>query len=49
MVGLIVALLVILWLLGMVTPGAISGYLPILAIVAAVVLVVRLASGRHAY
>ena len=50
MLGLIAVLLVILWLLGYVNPGAaISGWLPILAVVAAVVVVIRLVSGRHAY
>ena len=49
MVALIVALLVILWLLGKFSVGSITGYLPILAVVAAVVVVIRLVSGRHAY
>ena len=49
MTGLIVALLVILWLLGMVSTGAVSSYLPILAVIAVVVLAIRLISGRHAY
>ena len=48
MVGLIVVLLVIMWLLGMVTPAAISSYLPILLVIALVVLVLRLITGRHA-
>ena len=50
MLALIAALLVILWLLGMGNPSAaISSYFPILAIIAVVVVVVRLISGRHAY
>lgn len=50
MIGLIAVLLVILWLLGYVNPGpAISSWLPILAVIALVVVVVRLVSGRHAY
>ena len=50
MIGLIAVLLVILWLLGYVNPGAaISNWLPILAVIAAVVVVVRLVTGRHAY
>jgi hypothetical protein len=53
MIGLIVALLVIMVLLGMVTVGGISAtissWLPILAIVALVVVVIRAISGRHAY
>jgi hypothetical protein len=48
MVGLIVVLLVIMWLLGMVTPAAISSYLPILLVIALVVVVLRLITGRHA-
>lgn len=49
MVGLIVVLLVIMWLLGMVNPGVISSYLPILAVIALVVVVIRLITGRHAF
>ena len=50
MLGLIVALLVILWLVGMANPAAAVGsFIPILAVVAVVVLVVRLITGRHAY
>lgn len=53
MIGLIVALLVIMWLLGMVTLGGLTAtvgsWLPILAIVALVVVVIRAISGRHAY
>jgi len=48
MVGLIVVLLLIMWLLGMVTPAAISSYLPILLVIALVVVVLRLITGRHA-
>lgn len=49
MVGLIVALLVIMWLMGMLNTAAIGTYLPILLVVALVVVVIRLISGRHAY
>jgi Family of unknown function (DUF5670) len=50
MLGLIAVLLVILWLLGYVNPtAAISSYLPILAVIAVVVGVIRLVTGRHAY
>ena len=50
MLGLIAVLLVILWLLGYVNPtAAISSWLPILAVVALVVVAVRLITGRHAY
>jgi hypothetical protein len=48
MVGTIVVLLVIMWLLGMISPAAISSWLPILLVIALVVVVVRLVSGRHA-
>ena len=48
MVGTIVVLLVIMWLLGMISPATISSWLPILLIIALVVVVVRLISGRHA-
>ena len=47
MVGTIVVLLVIMWLLGMLSPNTIGSFLPILAVVAVVVFVVRLISGRH--
>jgi hypothetical protein len=49
MLGLIVVLLVIMWFLGMITPAAISTYLPILLVIALVVFVIRLISGRHAF
>ena len=48
MVGTIVVLLVIMWLLGMINPNSISSFLPILLVIALVVVVVRLISGRHA-
>ena len=48
MVGLIVVLLVIMWLLGMISPATISSWLPILLVIALVVVVIRLISGRHA-
>lgn len=48
MVGLIVVLLVIMWLMGMISPATISSWLPILLVIALVVVVVRLISGRHA-
>ena len=49
MLGLIAVLLVILWLFGMITPAAISTYFPVLLVVALVVVVIRLISGRHAF
>ena len=49
MLGLIAVLLVIMWFLGMITPAAISSYFPILLVIALVVFVVRLISGRHAF
>ena len=48
MLGTIVVLLVIMWLLGMISPAIISSWLPILLVIALVVVVVRLISGRHA-
>ena len=47
MVGTIVVLLVIMWLLGMISPNTIGSFLPILLVIAVVVFVVRLISGRH--
>jgi ribose/xylose/arabinose/galactoside ABC-type transport system permease subunit len=50
MLGLIAALLVILWLMGYVNPtAAISSWLPILAVIAVVIGAIRLITGRHAY
>ena len=49
MLGFIALLLVILWFLGMLNVGSISSYLPMLAVIAGVVLIVRLITGRHAY
>ena len=49
MLGFIALLLVILWFLGMLNVGSISAYLPMLAVIAGVVLIIRLVSGRHAY
>ena len=49
MLGTIVVLLVILWLLGMVNTSAIGSYVPILLVIALVVFVIRLISGRHAF
>ena len=49
MLGFIALLLVILWFLGMFSAGSITAYLPMLAVIAGVVLVIRLVSGRHAY
>lgn len=48
MVGTIVVLLVIMWLLGMISPNTIGSFLPILAVIAVVVVLVRLITGRHA-
>ena len=51
--GLILVLLVIMVLLGMLTVGGITAtigsWLPILAVVALVVVVIRAISGRHAF
>ena len=49
MLGLIVVLLVVMWFLGMITPAAISSYFPLLLVIALVVLVIRVISGRHAF
>jgi hypothetical protein len=38
-----------MWLLGMLNTAAIGSWLPILLVVALVVVVIRLISGRHAY
>lgn len=46
MLNTILILLVILWLLGMVTSYTLGGFIHILLVVALVLLVVRLASGR---
>ena len=48
MVGTIVVLLVIMWLLGMISPATISSWLPLLLVIALVVVVLRLITGRHA-
>ena len=51
--GFIVLLLVVMLLLGMVTVGGITAtvgsWLPILAVVALVIVVIRAISGRHAF
>ena len=49
MLETIAVILIILWLLGMVNTAAIGSYLPILLVIALVVFVIRLISGRHAY
>jgi hypothetical protein len=49
MVGLFVFAVIVMWLLGMITPAAISAHLPMLAVIAVVVLLIRVVSGRHAY
>ena len=49
MVGTIVVLLVIMWLLGMISPNTIGSFLPILLVLAIVVVLVRLVSGRRAF
>ncbi len=44
----IIAILVILWLLGLLTSQTLGGFLHIFLVVAIVLLVVRLVSGRRA-
>ena len=44
----IIAILVILWLLGLLTSQTLGGFLHILPVVAIVLVVVRLVSGRRA-
>ena len=49
MVGLLVLAVIVMWFLGMTTPAAIGAHLPALAVIAVVVLLIRVISGRHAY
>jgi len=44
---LIIAILLILWLLGLITKYTLGGFLHILLIVAIILLVIRLVSGRR--
>ena len=44
---LIIAILIILWLLGLITKYTLGGFLHILLIVAIILLIVRLISGRR--
>ena len=44
---LIIAILLILWLLGLITKYTLGGFLHILLIVAIILLIVRLVSGRR--
>jgi hypothetical protein len=48
MLGTIVVLLVLMWLLGMISPNTIGSFLPILLVLAVVVVILRLVSGRRA-
>jgi hypothetical protein len=45
--GLIIAILLILWLLGLITKYTLGGFLHILLIVAIILLIIRLVSGRR--
>jgi len=45
---LIIAILLILWLLGLITKYTLGGFLHILLIVAIILLIIRLVSGRRA-
>lgn len=47
MLWTILVILVVLWLLGMVTSYTLGGFIHILLVVAVVVLIVRLLSGRR--
>ncbi|MGE5361402.1 MAG: lmo0937 family membrane protein [Bacteroidales bacterium] len=47
MLGTILAILIVLWLLGMVTSYTMGGFIHVLLVVAVVVLVVRLLQGRR--
>ena len=44
---LIIAILLILWLLGLITSYTLGGFLHILLVVAIVLLIIRLVSGRR--
>ena len=44
---LIIAILLILWLLGLITKYTLGGFLHILLIVAVILLIIRLVSGRR--
>jgi hypothetical protein len=48
MLDTLLIILVVLWLLGMITSYTLGGFLHILLVVALVLLIVRLASGRAA-
>ena len=47
MLWTILVILVVLWLLGMVTSYTLGGFIHILLVVAVIVLIVRLVSGRR--
>ena len=49
MVGLLVLAVIVMWFLGKTTPAAIAAHLPTLAVIAVVVLLIRVITGRHAY
>ena len=44
---LVIAILLILWLLGLITKYTLGGFLHILLIVAIIILIIRLVSGRR--
>jgi hypothetical protein len=48
MLGTIVAILVVLWLLGFVTSNTMGGLIHVLLVIAIVVVLVRVISGRRA-
>jgi len=45
--GIIIAILLILWLLGLITKYTLGGFLHILLVVAIILLIIRLVSGRR--
>ena len=49
MLWTILVILVVLWLLGMVTSYTMGGFIHILLVVAVIILVVRLVSGRRVF
>jgi hypothetical protein len=46
--GIIIAILLILWLLGLITKYTLGGFLHILLVVAIILLIIRLITGRRA-
>lgn len=49
MLGTILAILLVLWLLGMVTSHTMGGLVHLLLVVAVIIIVVRLVSGRRVF